>query len=159
MKGVISLVTCEKVLKVFLANHTLYHLDKQLVELARRSSPYIGERSVAMQRPVLEMSEFTNRRAHSCNPFTNRLIINFVITCTFYAQKYILLMKLYPWSHAHVTLLCLLVAFSCTQLCFCSFPVILLYTHVTLLPPLSSSWLSAFVTLPAIPGFQHVTVS
>ena len=51
-------VICEKVLKPFLSSHTSYQLEKQLVQLAGKVLN-VGERSVALQYPVPEISEVT----------------------------------------------------------------------------------------------------
>ena len=57
-----------------------------------------------------------------------------------------------------VTILCLPIGFPCSQLPFCYFPVTLPCTPVTLLPSLLSSWLCAFVPLPANEGLPHNTI-
>ena len=44
------------------------------------------------------------------------------------------------------------------QLNFCYFAITPLYTPVTLLPPVLSSWLHASVRLPAIQGLLHITI-
>ena len=106
-----------------------------------------------------ECSRTINELINTCmytshNPFTNRLIINFVITFPCprkHCSK--------PWSHALVTLPCLLIAFPYSQLHYCSFPCTLPCTPVTLLSPRPLSWLCASVTLPAIQGLPHVTIS
>ena len=80
VKGVVSLVTCEKVLKALFSNHVLYQLENQSAQLAR-SCPCWWKKHGTMTTRSQNLRNYrhihTNRHIEYCY-YYNKLIITFI---------------------------------------------------------------------------------
>ena len=78
MNGVVSHATCQKVLKAFLSNHASCQLEKQLVKLARQSSPCWWKKRGATTSHSQDLRAYaqTDKQIHTQNTRMNVIDTN-----------------------------------------------------------------------------------